>query len=141
MSIKALVERVEDLRSAQREYMDARSDPKADPAHREELGARVGKCAQDLDAAVAAIDKNALATIDRLLKERRFQDEQTESPVNPAMVPLGMSGILLAIDANVGWAKEAWYTDSAPYRDTGAFLRKIGALVIQAGEKFGLPPR
>ena len=48
---------------------------------------------------------------------------------------------LAAIQYNLNKAIETWYKEPAPYQNTLTYLRKIAALTVQLGEKYGMPER
>lgn len=74
--------------------------------------------------------------------EREFQDEQCARPDRPSMrSDLSMGDYLLAMEENLNRAKRAWYSGHQPYTDTMAYVRKVCALGVSAGEKFGMPER
>lgn len=81
-------------------------------------------------------------TVVQVLKgEREFQDKCVADENNAVMIELQMGSTLAAIQLNLNKALAEWYSDAHPYEGTMKYLRKIGALCIQAGEKFGMPPR
>lgn len=82
-----------------------------------------------------------LNVLQALKTERNFQDAAVADPSNPVMIDLQMGSTLAAIQLNLNKALQSWYSDAAPYPQTMNMLRKIGALCIQAGEKWGMPPR
>ena len=74
--------------------------------------------------------------------ERNFQNEMTLRSDRPDMIEdLHVGDTLTAIQVNLDKAKEAWYKGSVPHKDTMEYLRKVAGLVVQAGEKYGMPKR
>ena len=82
-----------------------------------------------------------LNVLQAIKTERLFQDLAVADPSNPVMIDLQMGSTLAAIQLNLNKALAAWYSDSQPYPATMNLLRKVAALCIQAGEKWGMPPR
>lgn len=80
-----------------------------------------------------------IAVFDAIYMERKFQ--AVADPDNAVMIDLQMGSTLAAIQLNLNKALQSWYSDSAPYQNTMHLLRKIGALCVQAGEKWGMPYR
>ncbi len=74
--------------------------------------------------------------------ERDFQNEMTLRNDRPDMIEdLHVGDTITAIQVNLDKAKEAWYKGSVPHQDTMEYLRKVAGLVVQAGEKYGMPER
>lgn len=74
--------------------------------------------------------------------ERLYQTVMTEKEDRPDMIEdLHVGDTLTAIQVNLDKAKEAWYKGSVPHQDTMEYLRKVAGLVVQAGEKYGMPKR
>ena len=82
--------------------------------------------------------QNVYAALDT---EREFQNAAVVDPNNPVMIDLQIGSTLAAIQLNLNKALLIWYSDSYPYQHTMHLIRKIGALSVQAGEKFGMPNR
>lgn len=79
--------------------------------------------------------------ISAILQERHYQKQQLNDPSRKDIIDLRMGEILSAITYNLHKAIEQWYKDSEPYTETSHYLRKIAALCIQSGEKYGMPNR
>lgn len=80
--------------------------------------------------------------IHALILERKYQEIQKQNPERPDIIPdLHMGDMLSAIQYNLEVARIAWYKEAVPYEKTMEYLRKIGALCIQAGETYGMTPR
>ena len=73
--------------------------------------------------------------------ERDFQDEMTARDSNPEFVDMSMGDILLAIRHNLGLAESSWYPNAEPFEVSMEYLRKIAALSVKAGEKYGMKER
>ena len=74
--------------------------------------------------------------------ERYYQEKQIENDDRPDMIEdLHIGDTLTAIRYNLRIAEEAWYSGSTPHQETMEYLRKIGGLIVQAGEKYGIPER
>lgn len=74
--------------------------------------------------------------------EREFQEAMKKDPNRPNILQeMQMGSVLHAIEVNLARASDVWYEEGPPYEKTAAFLRKIGALVLQAGETFGMKHR
>lgn len=73
--------------------------------------------------------------------ERNFQEKN--KPNNDSHIvddfPLG-SG-LSAIDEKLRVAKSIWYNTVEPHQEAMDELRKIAAICVQMGEKYGMPER
>lgn len=89
-----------------------------------------------------------MAKVDRstvyqaLDSEREYQISQAKSPERPDMIPmLSVGETLSALRVAMAQAEEAWYYGSDPHPAAMELLRKVGGLVVQAGENFGMPRR
>ena len=79
--------------------------------------------------------------VDVVLDERDYQDEMTANPDRPDMIDLSFAATMFAIEHNLDEIRDVWYTDAAPYQKSMEYVRKIAALCIRAGEKYGMPGR
>lgn len=76
--------------------------------------------------------------------EREYQEDMTKADFRPDMIEdFDISTALLAIEVTLDRAKHTWYDDTpqAAYQETMEHLRKIGGMVVQMGEKYGMPDR
>jgi len=76
--------------------------------------------------------------------ERAYQDRSALDPSRPDMVGLERFSLgdgLSAIEHNLHLARERWYRGSGPHQEALEYLRKVAAIVVQLGEKYGLPSR
>lgn len=88
------------------------------------------------------LNPKRLEVFDAISTERAYQDEQVNRADRPDMKPqLEMGEVLTAIRVNLMHAELAWYTGSGNHAEAMEFLRKVGALTVQAGETFGMPER
>ena len=54
---------------------------------------------------------------------------------------LHVGDTITAIQYNLNIAREEWYKGSVPHQETMEYLRKVAGLIVQAGEKYGMPSR
>lgn len=76
--------------------------------------------------------------------ERAYQQEMTDSADRPDMIEeFNISTAILAMDVTMTKAKETWYYDNPEdgYQKTMDLLRKVGGMITQMGEKYGMPER
>ena len=76
--------------------------------------------------------------------EREYQEREMADPTRKDMVTdFDMSKALLAIHYTLDKAVKAWYNESPElgYDGTSEYLRKIGGIVVQMGELYGMPER
>ena len=73
--------------------------------------------------------------------ERNYQENMMSKVDRSDMIELSLGDTLSAISYNLGQANASWYKDSTSCENTIRFLRKIAALAVQAGEKYGMPSR
>lgn len=74
--------------------------------------------------------------------ERDFQDKLTADQSRPDMIAdLHVGDTLTAIQYNLNKAVDAWYVGAVPHQESLKYLRKIAALIVKAGETYGLPNR
>ncbi len=79
---------------------------------------------------------------DVISQERDYQEMMSADPARPDMIEdFRISDVLNAIQFNLDVARKVWYRDSHPYQHTMEYIRKISALSVQAGEKYGIPGR
>lgn len=128
------------LRAAQKAYMRVRGDEKVSDATKQAHGRIVGAAAEAVDDALAVVDPEMLKVLDIIMAERQYQKDM-EARGTTHVVEIGMGSILLAMEENLRKAREAWYNGRTPHRNTMTYVRKVAALAIQAGEKFGVPRR
>lgn len=74
--------------------------------------------------------------------ERNYQNHLTMRDDRPDVPPdTPLSTILLAMNHLMMDAQKQWYVDHEPYTATMNILRKVSALAVSAGEKYGMPMR
>ena len=74
--------------------------------------------------------------------ERDFQDKLTADSSRPDMIDdLHVGDTITAIEYNLSKARDAWYIGAVPHQNTLKYFRKIAALIVKAGETYGLPSR
>lgn len=76
--------------------------------------------------------------------EREYQQKETDNTERPDMIEdFDISTALLAMDVTLEKAKYVWYYDNPKdnYQNTMELLRKLGGMVVQMGEKYGMPKR
>ena len=74
--------------------------------------------------------------------ERDFQIDMTAREDRPDMIEdLHVGDTITAIQINLNKAGKAWYSNSVPHQEAMEYLRKIAGLIVQAGEKYGMPDR
>lgn len=74
--------------------------------------------------------------------ERDYQEKMIANPQRPDMIEdLHVGDTLAAIQYNLQLATVLWYQGSAPHSGATEYLRKIAALCVQAGERYGMPSR
>lgn len=79
---------------------------------------------------------------DVLSTERNYQDKQVADPNRPDMIEdFHVGDGLTAIEYNLRKAQDAWYKGAVPHEEAMEYLRKIGGIVVQLGEKYGMPER
>lgn len=76
--------------------------------------------------------------------ERDYQERETKNPDRPDMIEeFNMGTAMQAMNVLLRKAGDVWYTESPEnnYEGTMNILRKIGGVIVQMGEKHGLPER
>lgn len=76
--------------------------------------------------------------------EREFQNIMTMKSDRPDMVEdFDIGKALSAIRVNLRKAEDAWYIDSEEnnYQNTMEYLRKVAAICVSQGERYGMPER
>jgi len=76
--------------------------------------------------------------------ERDYQDRQTADPNRPDMVEdFGIGQAILAMEHNLAFARSVWYIDdpNSHFVSTMDYLRKVVAIGVKMGEKYGMPFR
>ena len=74
--------------------------------------------------------------------ERSYQEAKAVDPSRSDIISdLHVGDTITAIRYNLDKAMEAWYSGSVPHKDAMEYLRKIAALCVQAGERYGMPDR
>jgi hypothetical protein len=74
--------------------------------------------------------------------ERRFQKKMVADPSRPDMIEdFHVGDGLTAINYNLRKAEEAWYKGAVPHKEAMEYLRKVAGIVVQLGERYGMPER
>ena len=74
--------------------------------------------------------------------ERDYQITHIANVDRPDMIEdLHIGDTIASIEYNLIAARGAWYYGSEPHQAALEYLRKIAGLIVQAGEKYGLPSR
>jgi len=85
---------------------------------------------------------NRLDVYDAIDSERAFQNKGINDENRPDMIEdLHVGDTLTAIRVNLEKAEKAWYIGSVPHQQSLEYLRKVAALCVQAGEKYGMSKR
>jgi hypothetical protein len=85
---------------------------------------------------------NRLKVYQAIDTEREFQNELTENSKRPDMIEdFHVGDALSAIRYNLNKAEDCWYIGSTPHQDAITYLRKIAAICVNIGEKYGMPSR
>lgn len=69
---------------------------------------------------------------ERLYQELNMDLSTSDFPLSSAME---------AIRFNLEKANKSWYREKAPYIDSMEYIRKIAAICVQMGEKYGMNER
>jgi hypothetical protein len=94
-----------------------------------------------IENAIKAFNPDRQATYNAINSERDYQDTLVSDPSHPEMVDIGLGDTMVAIQYNIDKAIEEWYREGAPYPRAMNYMRKVAALAVRAGEKFGMPER
>ena len=74
--------------------------------------------------------------------ERNFQDRNIKAVDRPDTIPdLHLGDTIAAIQYNLDKARDAWYNNAKPHKESMGFLRKVCGLAVQIAEKQGMPER
>lgn len=74
--------------------------------------------------------------------EREFQIKMAGTAERPdILTDMSLGDCLGALKFNLDKAYDIWYYESPPYQKTMDIIRKIAALCVQHGEKYGMPKR
>ena len=79
--------------------------------------------------------------IDAIDGEREYQNDMAKTDGSHVVPDISLGDTLAAIQHNVNMALGAWYSGLSPHEASMQYLRKIAALAVQAGEKYGMPRR
>ena len=71
--------------------------------------------------------------------ERDYQDKMSASSDRPDMIEdLHIGDTITAIQRNLNQATETWYLGAVPHDEALKHFRKIAALCVKAGERYGM---
>ena len=74
--------------------------------------------------------------------ERSFQKKMVADVSRPDMIDdFHVGDGLTAINYNLRKAEEAWYKGAVPHTEAMEYLRKVAGIVVQLGERYGMPER
>lgn len=73
--------------------------------------------------------------------ERDYQEEMKSRSSSHVVEDFPLSSALLAIEHNLKEAKQDWYYGKDPYKKSMSYIRKIAAICVQMGEKYGIENR
>lgn len=73
--------------------------------------------------------------------ERDFQIMHELADDTHIVAGISLGDTISAIEYNTRKLQDAWYTERQPYPNSMNYVRKIAALCVQMGERFGLPQR
>ena len=73
--------------------------------------------------------------------EREFQDLSIKEGKSHIVEDFPMGSALSAIQHKLHCAREEWYAGNDPFLNTMEELRKIAAICVKMGEKYGMPQR
>ena len=73
--------------------------------------------------------------------ERNYQEANKGKDESHIVEDFPLSAGLEAIRYNMEKANQSWYVEKAPYPNAMSYLRKVAAICIQMGEKYGMTPR
>ncbi len=74
--------------------------------------------------------------------ERDYQEEMTKNEESAYMInDLHVGDTIAAIQYNLNIATNEWYHGSVPHEGALTYLRKVAALCVYVGEKYGMPER
>lgn len=77
-----------------------------------------------------------------LSNERDFQNQAVRDPSRPDMIEdFHVGDGLTAINYNLRKAEEAWYKGAVPHTEAMDYLRKVAGIIVQLGERYGIPER
>lgn len=79
---------------------------------------------------------------DAIDSERDYQEKEKSNSDRPDIIPdFHVGDTLSAIQYNLNRARDAWYKEATPYKETMIYLRKIAGLIVQIGEQHTISPR
>ena len=73
--------------------------------------------------------------------ERDYQEEQKRNNDSHVVENFPLGSGLQAIRHNLNSAGIEWYYERDPYPDAMEYIRKIAAICVQMGERYGMPKR
>lgn len=77
-----------------------------------------------------------------LSNERDFQNQMVADTSRPDMIEdFHVGDGLTAIQYNLRKAEEVWYKGAVPHTEAMHYLRKVAGIIVQLGERYGMPDR
>ena len=73
--------------------------------------------------------------------ERDYQEKGKEDQTSHIVEDFNLGDAITAIDYNLTLAKVTWYQNQTPHPAAMKYLRKIAAICVSMGEKYGMPKR
>jgi hypothetical protein len=73
--------------------------------------------------------------------EREYQEQMKKEKESHVVEDFPLSSAILAMEHNLKLAKDSWYYNQAPYKESMKYIRKVAAICVQMGEKYGMKDR
>lgn len=73
--------------------------------------------------------------------ERNYQEFQKQNKQSHVVRDFPMGSAISAIEYNLNKVRDMWYNTTDPHMDSMEYFRKIAAICVQMGERYGMPPR
>lgn len=73
--------------------------------------------------------------------EREYQEKMKEVDSSHVVEDFPLAAGMEAIRYNLDLANQHWYAEKAPYEGAMQYIRKIAAICVQMGEKYGMEER
>lgn len=83
----------------------------------------------------------AFKVYEAIESERRYQDSGKRDDESHIVQDFPLGSALVAIQYKLDAAIGLWYGGTAPHEDSIKELRKIAAICVQMGEKYGMEKR
>lgn len=73
--------------------------------------------------------------------ERDYQESMKKEEGSHVVEDFPLSSAILAMEHNLKQAKNSWYYNQSPYTESMKYIRKVAAICVQMGEKYGMENR